>query len=383
MFIERDLPRSPGGTVEARIGAATVRIAVTAALLLTAPAFSQDGPRTPSGKPDFSGTYDIATLTPLTRPKEFGDRLFLTEAEARQIAEDEQASLDLGRQVSDPNRDAPPVGGASPVGLDESFREALGAGSVGGYNNFWIDRGDGAVEVDGKFRTSIIEDPKNGQFPPWTMAGGARIGRLISSYTRPNDGTAWWLDQKGPGPYDDPEGLMLGDRCLLGFGSTAGPPMLPVLYNNTKRIVQTENHLMILNEMVHDVRIVKINGEHGPDDVRRWLGDSVGHWEGDTLVVETKNLRDQTAMFAASRNLQVTERFSRLDDHSLMYEFTVNDPDTWQKPWAGSYSWPATDNKVYEYACHEGNYAMKGILRGARLLEREARAAKTSTDSKR
>lgn len=356
-------------------------IALGVCLLGSVPLLGQDGPRTASGKPDFSGTYDIATLTPLSRPKEFGDRLFLTEEEATALASEEQANLDLGRQVSDPDRAAPAVGGSAPVGLDESFREISGAGGVGGYNNFWIDRGDGAFAVDGRFRTSIIEDPKSGQLPSWTMAGGMRIRKLFASFTRPNDGTAWWAEQKGPGPYDDPESLMLADRCLLGFGSTAGPPMLPVLYNNLKRIVQTENHLMILNEMVHDTRIIRIDSEHNPSDLREWLGDSIAHWEGDTLVVESRNFRDETAMFAASRNLHVTERFSRLDGKSLLYEFTVNDPDTWQKPWTGSYPWPATEDKVYEYACHEGNYAMGGILRGARLLEDEAQkdTAKEST----
>ncbi len=345
---------------------------------LVTPSAAQETERTIDGKPDFSGTYDIATLTPLTRPREFGDRLFLTTDEADKIAAEEQAGLELGRQVSDPDREAPPAGGAAPVGLDESFKETSGAGSVGGYNNFWIDRGEGAVEIDGKFRTSIIEDPKNGQLPGWTMAGGARIQKLFSAYTKPNDGTAWWVGQKGPGPYDDPESLTLADRCLIGFGSTAGPPMLPVLYNNHKRIVQTKDHLMILNEMVHDVRIIRIADKHDPPEVRKWLGDSVGHWEGNVLVVNTKNFRDETAMFAASRDLEVTERFSKLDDTALLYEFTVNDTDTWQKPWSGSYSWPATDNKVYEYACHEGNYAMKGILKGARLLEGEAIAAAAS-----
>ena len=349
--------------------------------LASAAMAQNDIPRTPSGKPDFTGTYDIATLTPLTRPREFGDRLFLSPEEAEKIAEEQQARIALDAAPSNPDREAPPEGGAPPVGLDESFTNAFGAGNVGGYNNFWVDQGEAVFEIDGKFRTSIIEDPKNGQLPAWTPVGMAKMGKLISAYGRENDGTAWWLDEPGPGPYDDPESLTLADRCLLAFGSSAGPPMLPSLYNNHKRLVLTDDHLLIHNEMVHDARVVRIDGEHEPDDVRRWLGDAVAHWEGDTLVIETKNLRDETGMFAATRTLEVTERFSFIDGENLLYEFTVNDPTTWQQPWSGSYAWPRSPNKVYEYACHEGNYAMGGILRGARVLEQDAMKAKEDADS--
>jgi hypothetical protein len=166
----------------------------------------------------------------------------------------------------------------------------------------------------------------------------------------------------------------LTDRCLIGFGSTAGPPMLPVRYNNIKRIVQTSNHVVILVEMVHDARIVRIDGEHAPPDVRRWLGDSVGHWEGDTLVVDTTNFGRRPALPLASENLHVIERFRRLPDGDLLYSFTVEDPTTWKQSWSGEYRWPATDQRVYEYACHEGNYSMGNILRGARLQEAQALA---------
>ena len=350
--------------------------------LLTSALFAQDGvPRTPSGKPDFSGTYDIATLTPLTRPREFGDRLFLTKDEADAIVKAQQDRVALGAAPSDPDREAPPEGGAPPVGLDDSFLTAFGAGNTGGYNNFWVDQGEAVFEIDGKFRTSIIEDPKNGQFPGFKPAGIASIRKAVEDYARPNDGTAFWMDWPGPGPYDDPESLSYADRCLLAFGSSAGPPMLPSLYNNHKRLVLTDDHLMILNEMVHDVRVVRIDDEHDPDDIRRWLGDAVAHWEGDTLVIETRNFRDETGMFGGTRTLEVTEKFSFLNDSDLLYEFTVNDPNAWQAPWSGSYAWPRSPNKVYEYACHEGNYAMGGILRGARVLEKDAMKAKEDGES--
>jgi hypothetical protein len=238
--------------------------------------------------------------------------------------------------------------------------------------------------IDGKYRTSIIYEPKNGRMPQLTPPAmkAAMDDRKMS---RENTGTAWWLELDGPGPYDDPEMRPLGDRCLLGFGSTAGPPMLPTMYNNFKRIVQTEDHLMILVEMVHDARIIAIDQEaETPEDLRFWLGDSVGYWDGDTLVVKSENFRDETALFLASENLEVTERFSFNDDGVLLYDFTVNDPTVWTDTWSGQYPWRLTDDKVYEYACHEGNYAMPGILKGARLLEEEARAgtAQSSADDR-
>lgn len=145
--------------------------------------------------------------------------------------------------------------------------------------------------------------------------------------------------------------------------------MLPVLYNNLKQIVQTKDRLVILNEMVHDARVVRINGKHEPADIRRWMGDSIGHWEGDTLVVDTTNFNDTPAMYGATKSLHVIERFKRIDAKSLVYQFTVEDPAIWTKPWTGEILWPATDQRIYEYACHEGNYSFAGILKGARMLE--------------
>ena len=334
---------------------------------------AQEIPRTASGHPDLSGTYDTATLTPLERPAEFGDRLALTEEEAAAIAEGEPVALaavfgiPADRNIeSAPPSEAPPVGGDGSTGA---------AGAVGGYNTFWMDRGTSSFQIDGQWRTSIITDPPNGRRPALT-AEAQEARAALAGFFRPNSGTAWWLIENGldaPGPYDDPEIRPLAERCLLGFGSTAGPPMLPVLYNNLKRIVQTDDHVMILVEMVHDARVIRMNGEHAPPGIRSWLGDSVGHWEGDTLVVDTTNFNDTPALSGASRNLHVVERFTRLDADTLLYQFTVDDPTVWSSPWSGEYIWPATGDRVYEYACHEANYSFRGILGGARILEQDVR----------
>ena len=345
--------------------------------MLVPSAFAQQGdtniPRRPDGRPDLSGTYDTATLTPLQRPARYGDQSVLTEEEAAAIQAGESAALAsifnydpaVNTEVSDPNRGAPPVGGDGSTGA---------AGGVGGYNTFYFDRGTAGFQIDGQWRTSIITDPPNGRQPPVTEDVRAQRASR-AGFLRANTGTAWWLenDLNAAGPYDDPEVRPLSERCLMGFGSTAGPPMLPVLYNNHKRIVQGDDTVVILVEMVHDARVVRLNQEHDPPEIRSWLGDSVGHWEGDTLVVDTTNFRDETALGQASRNLHVVERFTRTDADTLLYQFTVDDPTVWTAPWSGEYVWPVSENKVYEYACHEANYSFGGILRGARLLEADAR----------
>jgi hypothetical protein len=339
-------------------------LTIPAALLMSiAAAPGADNPRTPDGKPDLSGTYDIATQTPLVRPANLGERLSFTDAEAKAMAKAIAAQKAKANLASDPNRAAPPAGGDGSEGA---------AGNVGGYNTLWVDNGEGAFKLDGQWRTSIIVDPKNGRLPETTPEARKRAmdrGRM----NRPNRGDAWWIKEGiTPGPYDDPEIRGLAERCLLGFGSSAGPPALPVLYNNVKQIVQAKDHVMILNEMVHDARIVRLNAKHEPPEIRRWLGDSIGHWERDTLVVDTTNFTDQPALFGATRSLHVVERFSRLDAKTLLYRFTVEDPAVWTKPWTGEYVWPETDARIYEYACHEGNYSFANILRGARLLEKQA-----------
>ncbi len=340
----------------------TISLATSAAMALLAWASqAADIPRTASGKPDFSGTYDSATLTPLTRPKEYGDNLYLTPEEAQRLSKEEQQRMAAANSVSDPQRDAPPTGGDGSPGA---------AGNVGGYNAFWIDRGTDALMVDGRFRTSIIVDPPNGQFPQMTPQGAARRAERFRDRGRKNEGIAWWLDRQGPGPYDNMEQRNSAERCLLSFSGAT--PSIPSLYNNFKRIVQTDDHVMILIEMVHDARVVRLNSEHTDASLRTWMGDSVGWWDGDTLVVDTTSFNAQSmGFFSGGANVHVVERFTLQEDGNILYRFTVDDPSQWTVPWTGEYLWRSSDQRVYEYACHEGNYALGNIMRGARLLEQD------------
>ncbi len=343
--------------------------------LLTLPFFvhAKDTPRTSSGRPDLTGTYNTATLTPLSRPARYGSKLTVTAEEAAAIEKYWRENLAQDDKPSDPDRDAPPEGG-----VDVYVAEFSGAaGKVGGYNSFFVDLGENVTKINGQYRTSIITQPDSGRMPGFT---GDAIERLKAqrAFYHENTGTAWWIEMPA-GPYDNPESRPVAERCLLGFGSTSGPPMLPVMYNNMKRIVQTDDYIMILVEMNHDARIIRMNDKHLPADVKRWMGDSIGRWEGDTLMVETTNFRADSVFSVGTEDMKVTERFSRLDNETLLYQFTVTDPGTWQEPWSGEYTWPTTTERVFEYACHEGNYAMGGILRGARLLEREALGQTTTS----
>lgn len=329
--------------------------------------FTQVPAAAESAPVDLSGTYDTATLTPLQRPTWLGETKHVYPWVAKTLSWFAEVGLTWANEnESDPDREAPPTGG-------DGSGEAFGAGNVGGYNTFWIDPGTSAFEINGMYRTSIIVDPPDGRMPERTPAGAARMADNFSSFSHANTGTAWWIEEDGPGPYDGPEDLALAERCLLSFAG--GPPILPSLYNNYTRIVQTETHVMILLEMVHDARIVRLNSTHQPESFQSWLGDSIGWWEDDTLVVDTINFRDDTGLYGADENLHLMERFSRLPNGDLLYHFTVEDPTAWTAPWSGEYSWRRSNEQVYEYACHEGNYAMGGILRGARLLEQEAQAA--------
>jgi len=303
---------------------------LAAAVLSGSAALAQDGfkmKRTVSGRPDFSGSYDSGTLTPLNRPERFGDQQFMTKEEAEALTSEAAESREEANQASDPDREAPVLGG--------SGTRTGGGGGTGGYNNFWLDPGSDVFEIDGKIRTSIVYDPPNGRQPEMTEKGQAKRARNFTSFTYVNDGTASWLDQEGPGPFDGPEELALAERCVLGF--SAGPPMLPGVYNNQKSIVQTEDHVVILIEMVHDARIIRLDSEHGPAENRRWLGDSVGHWEGDTLVVESTNFGDQTGLYGGDENLYLVERFTQLENGDLLYDVTVYDPTAWTAPWRGEY----------------------------------------------
>ena len=356
----------------------TATLLSIAALLALVPALvAQDEiPRTASGRPDLNGSYDAATLTPLERPVRLGERAYLTPEEAAEIAEEERLIQEGGVAKSDANREAPPEGGAKVVGLEHTAGggNEFGAGNVGGYNLFWIDRGTDTYRVDGKIPTSIIIDPPNGRMPAMTEAAQERMRATFAHFLRPNDGTAWWVEHDGPGPYDGPESLPTSERCLVGF--TGAAPTFPSLYNNFKRIVQTETHVVILLEMIHDARIVRLNSEHPGPEVTKWLGDSIGWWEGDTLVVETTNFRpDGRGFRGGSENARVTERFTVQPGGNVVYNFTVEDDATWTAPWTGEYLWKADEGRVYEYACHEGNYSMGGTLRGARVLEADALSA--------
>ncbi len=346
----------------------SVVLLLAAAILVSgAPlmAAEKDIPRTASGKPDLSGTYNVATLTPMSRPPQFGENKTLTPEEAQAITDRWLGNLAKDYEKSDPNRDAPPEGG-----VEIYVPEFQGAsGGVGGYNAFYVDIGDSTFQIDGEHRTSILVDPPNGRFPQLSEQGKARM-RERAKFMRANTGTAWWMDME-VGPYDDMELRPHAERCLLGFGSTAGPPALPVMYNNLKRIVQTEDTVMILNEMNHDARIVRIDAEHDERGVPSWLGDSVARWDGDELVITTRGFRDELSFTQGTKDMVVEERFSRMDPDTLLYKFTVTDPN-FTAPFTGEYPWPASDDKVYEYGCHEGNYSFGGIMRGARVLEKDA-----------
>jgi hypothetical protein len=285
-------------------------------------------PRTPDGHPDLQGTWDFRTITPLERPSEFAGKDVLTDNEA--------AALE---QRSAQNR------------VDRAPRP----GDPGTYNQFWFDFG---TKVSTDKRTSLIIDPSDGRQPPLTPDGQKRaaeraeIGRRLA--TGPED-RPWW------------------ERCLLGFN--AGPPMMPSGYNNNMQLVQTRDFIVILNEMVHDARIIPMSGPHGT--LPRLRGDSRGRWDGDTLVVDTINFTDQGTgtiglRVPTDRNLHLVERFTRVAADTLLYEFTIEDPTVWTRPWSAAIAMTRTDDQIFEYACHEGNYGMAGILSGARLQERSS-----------
>ena len=301
-------------------------------------------PRTADGHPDFQGTWTNATLTPLERPAQFAGKATVSEAEAKAYEKSDLETNDID------NPEAPLLARAG---------SGSGETAVGGYNNLFIDRGSSLATVDGARRTSLIIDPPDGKIP---VRGGAARPPRGAGRAGIYDGTA----------YDDVKTRPLSERCILGFGSTAGPPMMPVLYNNNYQIVQTADTVMILVEMVHDVRIIRMNGTHNPASVASWFGDSIGHWEGDTLVVETTNLHEGNRFRGGSANMRVTERFKRVDANTILYRATIDDPERYKQPWTLEYPFVATPGPVYEYACHEGNYSITDILGGARKTEEAA-----------
>ena len=358
--------------MRSRIHLFAAAVALACACASIAPVLAQAPrvvPRTPDGHPDLQGTYDLGTLTPMERPA--NSPLVLTDEQAAAMEKRVAQQNEKGYAPVAADRAAPPKGGDGTPGP---------YGNVGGYNNFWLDPGSSYTIVDGRKRASLLIDPPDGRVPPMKPEARERNGRravLFTSDSRANEDDPGF---EGPDAYNDPEQRPLGERCLVGFSSTSGPPVLPTyFYNNLHQIVQTPTQVVILTEMVHDARIIRMNDTHVPPSIRKWLGDSIGRWEGDTLVVDTTNFTDKTRFRGSSDQLHIVERFTRVDANALRYQFTIDDPTTWERPWTGEYTWPITKERVFEYACHEGNYAMTNILKGARLKEKtEADAARKS-----
>ena len=297
--------------------------------------------RTASGKPDLQGFWTNASLTTMQRSSNYeGVGLTIPLEQLGELTANHHQNV---RQATDDNQ----VQGELPSGKD------LGQGR--GYNAFWVDPGSAFGYVKGEYRTSWITYPESGRIP--YSEEGSRLRQENRAKFSGNDG---------------PEGRALGERCIIGFGSTGGPPMNNVLYNNMYQIVQTDDYVMIMVEMAHDARIIPIDKDHRPDAWKPWLGDSIAHWDGDVLVVETRNLHPQQAprnVAALSEEGVVVERFSRFSDEQVLYEFEVRDPIFYTEAWSGEMAFNTTDTQPYEYACHEGNYGLPGILAGARRLE--------------
>jgi hypothetical protein len=298
-----------------------------------------NAPKTPDGQPDLQGTWTNATITPLERPDDLAGKEFLTSQEA---AEYEKR---IAQANNADRRDLPPE---NDVGL--------------AYNDFWYNRG---TKIVGTRRTSLIVDPPDGKVPPLTPQAQKKQDDLRAA-------------ARGHAS-DGPESRALTERCLLW--PTAGPPMLPSFYNNNYQIVQGPGYVAILVEMIHDVRVIPLDGRpHVSGNVRQWMGDSRGHWEGNTLVVDTTNFTDKTRFRGADEKMHLVERFTRVDANTIMYEFTVDDPTAFTRSWRAQVPMRRTESPVYEYACHEGNYAMAGMLAGARADEKAAaNAAKTGS----
>tara|TARA_B100000686_G_scaffold330514_1_gene392857 strand:- start:234 stop:1232 length:999 start_codon:yes stop_codon:yes gene_type:complete len=306
----------------------------------------EDYARTSSGKPDFTGHYDISTLTPFERPTTYGSRLFLNEEEVQNLRDRELGIRARDAEASDPNREAPEQGG-----------------NIGSYNDFWFDRGNDGFVIDGQYRTSILTYPENGRMPARTQAGQAKAD-AAPKFAWPERDGAWWLET-GDQPYDGPENQTLAVRCI--YHQPATIPITPRVYNNLKTIVQTDEYLMLYIEWMHWARIIRIGDEHNTDVLATFDGDSIGWWDGDTLVVETVNFLDQPYQPAERK---VIERFSPESGGGLIYGFEVEDADYTDR-YAGEMVWPRSDQVPYEYACHEGNYAMSATLMGARVREKE------------
>ena len=321
-------------------------------------------PRTPWGHPDLTGTYTNKTITPVQRPVALANREFLTKEEMVRLERDR---VERNRRLNEP----------------QAREEAPGDGGIVAYNNFWLD---GGTRPTG--RTSLIIDPPNGRIPPVTpeFARHAEQRRQqILARGKPKPG---WR-ATGTGLADTWMDFQLNDRCIVW---AAGPPMMPGPYNNTYMILQTPDYVAIQVEMIHDTRIIPLDGRpHLGSSIRQYLGDMRGRWEGDTLVVETTNIQrtegepgtqgsDEIETRAANGRtddtMRIVERFTRVDKDTINYRFTIEDPSRWTRPFSGEFPFVRTDEKMYEFACHEGNYSIINMLAGARAEERAKGASK-------
>ncbi|MCW8196021.1 hypothetical protein F6455_14605 [Proteobacteria bacterium 005FR1] len=301
-------------------------------------------PRNSFGQPDIGGVWSNATTTPFERPDRFGNQLVLSEEQAAKVQGAAESYREAGNKPTDPNAGA----------FDDGNTQA-------GYNRFWTDPGTQVMRVGGEPRSSMITTTPDGKVPPVKADAPPSTG-LPFLRTRDANG-------KAVHPSDNPESRGISERCLF-MPTSAGPVMRPVLYNNNYFFVQGRDHVAITVEMIHDTRIVRLHEKHRNNGVRKWMGDSVGHYEGNTLVVETINFHPDQTFYGASDALKVTERFTRVADDRLLYQFTVEDPKVWDEPWGGEYEFWASPG-FYEYACHEGNIGLEGILAGARREEKE------------
>lgn len=334
-------------------GAIAVIPVAAAAQAPQAPVTAYKAPRTFWKQPELEGVWTNASLTQLERAAEFGDRATLTPEEAAKVEGAEAAHVVNGNKPTDPN--APLIDPKAVCGRGGQ------TGADCGYNTAWTDPGSRVTRVNGQPRTSFVTIPANGRVPSLTPKGQENIKQLLIKY-------------RGPKAFDNPETRSNGERCLMSFGYSAGPVMLPLLYNNNYQVVQTKDEVAISVEMVHDVRHIRLGAKHRTDGVRTWMGDSIGRWEGDTLVVETVGFHPLQNLRGSSENLKVTERLTRVGDKRLHYAFWVEDPTVFTKPWGGEYEFTPSDGVIYEYACHEGNYGLHGVLSGAREQEKNPNA---------
>ncbi len=318
-------------------------------------------PRTAWGAPDIMGIWSNASLTQQSRPPALKDKKAYTEEEVAQLERNVQIEIEEGNAPTDPNASATYVAKSS-VQRPEF---AAAGGAVGGYNRGWLDPGNHVMRVNGEPRTSVYTTPTGTAPPRKTGATPATADvpafvKLLGDSPTPRGGA-----------FENPETRGAGERCIISFGRNGGPPMFANgFYNNNYQFIQSPDHILINVEMNHDSRIVRLNSKHRTDDVRPYFGDSIGWWEGETLVVETTNIPQSQAFSGSWKNLKVTEKFRRVAEDRMLYQFTVEDPDTWDAAWGGEYEFhPLDTQRLYEYACHEGNYALHGILSGARVEE--------------